>query len=150
MRIDYHYTVTTANLSERPRGFFDAAGVLLSQLCLLHCFLLPAVLAVLPSLDFHSLPGGAALHFGILLLSTPTAIYALLSGRRYHRLARPLIYGVSGLALLWFATTLEYSHAHILSHAWGHRVGALGSLLLFAAHVSNWRAVRRTSCGCVH
>ncbi len=134
----------------RPRGVVDAVGVFLSQLCLLHCFLLPALLAVLPSLDLHALPGGEAIHFGILLLSTPTALYALLSGRRYHHLTKPLVYGIVGLALLWLGTTLEHSH-HSLLHSGAHFTGACGSMFLLVAHLTNWRAVRQTgSCACPH
>lgn len=140
--------MSSASSSARPRGVVDAVGVFLSQLCLLHCFLLPALLAVLPSLDFHSLPGGEAIHFGILLLSTPTALYALLSGRRYHHLTKPLIWGAVGLTLLWLGTTLEHSH-QTMGHAQAHLIGACGSLFLFIAHLANWRAVRKAnSCAC--
>lgn len=149
MIIDYQYSVSSVSQSARPHGAIDAVGVFLSQLCLLHCFLLPAVLALLPSLDFHSLPGGEAIHFGILLLSTPTAIYALLSGRRFHHLTKPLVFGVVGLSLLWAGTALD--HSHVLPHSWTHFVAAVGSLFLFAAHVTNWRAVKASkSCACSH
>lgn len=148
--INYQYTVSSAQTSARPRGAVDAAGVFLSQLCLLHCFLLPALLAVLPSLDFHSLPGGEAIHFGILTLSTPTAIYALLVGRRYHHLNRPMLLGIVGLALLWLGTALEHGH-HGASHFEAHLMGACGSFFLLAAHLTNWRASRKThSCPCPH
>lgn len=149
MIIDYQYSVSSASHQARPNSAIDAVGVFLSQLCLLHCFLLPAVLALLPSLDFHSLPGGEAIHFGILLLSTPTAIYALLSGRRFHHLNRPLTFGVVGLFLLWVGTALD--HSHTLPHSWTHLVAAVGSLFLFAAHVTNWRAAKALkSCSCPH
>ena len=135
----------------QPRGFADALGVFLSQLCLAHCFLLPAVLAVL-SLDLHAIPGGEALHFGILVLSTPTAIYALLSGKRYHSQSWPLSLGVVGLSLLWVGSALDYSHA-VLSHPASHGVAALGSAVLIWAHIANRRAVKlagATGCDCGH
>lgn len=145
--------MTDATAKLRPRGFADGLGVFLSQLCLAHCFLLPAVLAVLPSLDFHAVPGGEALHFAILLLATPTAIYALLSGYRFHRGPFPLALGVLGLGSLWAGSALEASHA-LVSHSTAHWIGALGSGFLIIAHLANRRQVTRASravgCGCSH
>ena len=153
--IDYQYSMTAVTQDIRPRGFADALGVFLSQLCLAHCFLLPAILAVLPSMDFHSIPGGEALHFGILLLSTPTAIYALLSGARYHGRRLPLALGVVGLSLLWAGSAFDLWHT-LLSHGTAHAIGAAGSAFLVGAHLANRRAVKAAShdeaagCGCGH
>lgn len=150
--MDYQYTVTAAADNIRPKGFFDGLGVFLSQVCLAHCFLLPAVLAVLPSIDVHSLPGGEVLHFALLLLSTPTSIYALLSGRRYHGRSLPLQLGVLGLAALWGGSTLDFSHL-ILSHGAAHGISALGSVILIGAHIANRRATKAAAaspCGCGH
>lgn len=137
----------------RPRGFADGLGVFLSQLCLAHCFLLPALLVVLPSLDFHAIPGGEALHFGLLLLATPTAIYALLSGYRFHRRMTPLLLGVIGLSFLWSGSALEAWHA-VVSHHTAHAIGACGSAVLVFAHLANRWQVRRAdadaNCGCGH
>jgi hypothetical protein len=149
--MNYHYTMTDANQDLRPRGFADGLGVFLSQLCLAHCFLLPALLAVLPSLDFHSIPGGEALHFAILLLATPTAIYALLTGYRFHGRALPMGLGALGLGLLWVGSTLEAWHL-LMSHSHAHWVGALGSAILILAHLANRRCVKGAQghCDCGH
>lgn len=120
---------------KKPRGFADILGVFLSQLCLAHCFLLPLVLALL-SVDLHSVPGGEALHFGVLLLSTPTAFYALSAGRRFHGRERPIILGALGLVFLWVGSTLDLAHLW-LPHSLAHSLGALGSLLLIGAHLDN-------------
>jgi hypothetical protein len=112
---------------------------------------LPAVLAVLPSLDFHSIPGGEALHFAVLLLATPTAIYALLTGYRFHRRSAPLWAGILGLAVLWTGSTLEAAHA-VVSHSTAHWIGAAGSAVLIGAHLANRLQVKRAdaNCGCGH
>lgn len=131
----------------RPKGFADGLGVFLSQLCLAHCFLLPAVLAVLPSLDFHAVPGAEALHFTLLLLATPTAIYALLTGYRFHRRAGVLVLGVVGLSLLWLGSALEAWHL-VISHSEAHLLSAFGSAVVILAHLVNRWQVRRTVDGC--
>jgi hypothetical protein len=93
------------------------------------------------------------MHFAILLLSTPTAIYALLSGRRYHGQTRPLSLGVIGLAALWIGSTLDVSH-HLLSHSAAHGISAMGSAVLIWAHLANRRAVKAaastSACNCGH
>ena len=139
-----------ATVDIRPRGFADGFGVLLSQICLIHCFLLPAVLAVLPSVNLHAIPGGEALHFAILLLATPTAIYALLSGYRFHGMIHPALLGVIGLTLLWTGSALDVSHLWV-SHMVAHTVAAAGSAVLVLAHLTNrWLVKRADGCGCGH
>lgn len=141
-------TDTSADI--RPRGFADGFGVLLSQICLVHCFLLPAVLAVLPSADLHDIPGGEALHFGILLMATPTAIYALLTGFRYHEKIHPVALGALGLALLWIGSALDVSHL-LVAHTAAHTIAAAGSAVLVLAHATNrWQVKRADGCGCGH
>lgn len=142
--------MTDASPDIRPRGFADGFGVLLSQICLIHCFLLPALLAVLPSVNLHAIPGGEALHFGILLLATPTAIYALLTGFRFHEKMHPVVLGALGLALLWIGAALDVSHA-LLNHSAAHTIAAAGSILLVLAHMTNrWQVRRSDGCGCGH
>lgn len=120
----------------RPRGFADALGVFLSQLCLAHCFLLPALLLVIPSLDLHDLPGAGVMHFVLLLLATPTALYALLTGYRFHQRMAALHLGGLGLLLLWLGSAAETWH-WLLSHSVAHGLGAVGSLFVIAAHLVN-------------
>lgn len=143
--------MSDAHANVRPKGFADGLGVFLSHLCLAHCFLLPAVLAVLPSLDFHSIPGGEAIHFAILLLATPTAIYALLSGYRYHHKSLPLVFGAVGLSFLWLGSALEFWHCAV-SHHTAHSLGGFGSVVLVGAHLANRWHVKRSvgHCGCGH
>lgn len=135
------------NRTIRPKAFLDGLGIFLSQLCLLHCLLLPVALALLPNLDFHSLPAAEALHFLILLLATPTAVYALLSGFKYHRRVLPPGLGGLGLALLWLSTALEHQHL-LLSHSHAHYLGILGSGILISAHLSNRWHVKESGAPC--
>jgi hypothetical protein len=104
-------------------------------------------------MDIHSLPGGEALHFGILLLSTPTAVYALLSGVRFHTRSWPLVLGIIGLGFLWTGSALD-SWRSLVTHSTAHSLGAFGSAVLIWAHVANRRAVKAAAsamaCGCGH
>jgi hypothetical protein len=112
--------------------------------------LLPLILAALPGLDVHSLPGGDVLHYIILLLATPTAVYALLTGYRFHRQTKAVWLGGLGLTVLWLGTALEASH-HPAVHSMAHGVGAFGSVLLVCGHIVNWRARRSlVSSDCCH
>lgn len=149
--MNYQYKMRAAHPETPPKAFADGLGVFLSQLCLAHCFLLPAVLAVLPSLDFHSIPGGEAVHFAVLLMATPTAIYALLTGYRFHGLRLPLGLGALGLGLLWLGSALEAWHL-LADHDHAHWIGALGSAILVAAHLANRWYVKRSDghCDCGH
>lgn len=128
----------------RRKGLVDTFGVFLSQLCLAHCFLLPAILAFLPSLDLHQIPGGEILHVVILLLATPTAIYAFLTGKRFHGRNAPLVIGTVGLLTLWLGTALDLGHTHAVAHG----VGAFGSFLLICGHIVNRRASKAVESGC--
>lgn len=146
----YQYNAVYAiDQPNRPRGLADVLGVFLSQLCLAHCFLLPIVLAVL-SIDLHSIPGGEALHFVILILSTPTAIYALAVGRKFHGKIRPVAVGGIGLGLLWLGSTFDLAH-FLMPHTIAHGIGALGSLGLIFAHLDNRHLARTlTPCSLYH
>lgn len=115
----------------------DKFGILLSQLCLVHCLALPALLALLPSQRLEFLDGGESLHTAILVLASPTAIFALLSGRRVHQKNFPLVLGLLGLGFLWAEPLLE---TLFRVEPWLHRVGGLGSLLLLVGHLANLKS----------
>ncbi|WP_240320868.1 MerC domain-containing protein [Sphingomonas crusticola] len=105
--------------------------------CLIHCLVLPLLIAVLPVLS-SVLPIPEHFHLIALALAIPATAGALFAGYRRHRLAGPLIAGTIGLALLalaaihWGETPLEMP------------VTVLGSIAIAIAHLTNWR-FRRAS-----
>jgi hypothetical protein len=83
--------------SSRQRALFDKIAVGLSGLCLLHCLLLPFVVAILPFLgqfdDDH-------LHAEMLIFVVPVSVIALFVGYRRHGQINVIVSGVTGLMIL--------------------------------------------------
>ncbi|MHA6720111.1 MerC domain-containing protein [Sphingomonas sp. RS6] len=124
----------------RRVDWIERAAVGMSTLCLVHCLALPVLLALLPGVSaWLHLP--ADLHRWLLMFAIPSSSFALLSGCRVHRSAGPLLTGIAGLSLMALAALLLEGTAREVP------VSVAGSLLLVAAHVSNWRA-RHRQCGC--
>lgn len=104
--------------------------------CLAHCAALPLVIAALPALA-TVMPVPETVHLAALALAVPTTLFALVSGYRLHGRALPVVAGVAGLALLALGAI-----------AWGRTaaeapVTIVGSLVIAAAHIGNWRWRRR-------
>lgn len=123
----------------------DIAGAVLSQLCLVHCLLLPVLLAVLPSLSPPDFLGGEAFHLAVLLLATPVALFAFQQGYQRHACSKPAVFGVAALSVLWLVFCLEESIPHDLVAAFNVMAG----LLMASAHWQNW-SLSRESCVCHH
>ena len=136
----------TASTSATPRlGGLDLAGVILSGVCLVHCTLLPAALALLPFLgmQFHA---DERLHVLVTLLVVPVALFALVTGFRRHRLLWVLLLGMAGLAIILGAPVVAEPLGHVLEGV----VTAVGGLALIAAHVANWRTLHWHGTCCAH
>ena len=114
----------------------DTSGSVLSLLCAAHCLLLPALIALLPSLSLKWLMQGWV-HILLLGLVFPVATFALVRGYQNHKQQWILYTGGAGLLLLLVAVL------------WGHALHAeaaltlVGSLLLVASHFGNFRACRK-------
>ena len=119
----------------------DITGAILSQLCLVHCVLLPVILGFLPtladSLHIHS----EFFHGFVLLLATPLAVFALLQGYRKHRSSRPAVFGATALMILWSAFCLEETLNHDLVASFN----VMGGFMLAYAHWNNW-SLRKHDC----
>ncbi len=115
---------------------WDALGVGLSGLCLVHCLALPLVAIALPMLG--SLSEAPWVHWAFVATATPVTMLAFgpLLARRPAPLLIPGL-GAAGIALLTFGA-LNWPN-----HAWGEGVTLIGALVLSSAHVLNWRRGHR-------
>lgn len=121
---------------------WDRLGIGLSGLCALHCLATPVALALLPlwpSLDaLH-----AWLHPVLALLLVPVTVLAMWGAHRAHRPHRLQAGFAIGLALVLLALPAGHATGWWLETS----LTLVGSALLIAAHVGNWRAAhppRRT------
>ena len=112
--------------------WFDGFAVDASALCLVHCLVLPLLIAALPAVAGR-LDLGEGFHFGVLAFAVPTSAFALVEGWRRHRAVAPLFAGIAGLVLL--AAGLAFEEWAAVETG----VTVAGSLLLAGAHVANWR-----------
>ena len=121
----------------------DIAGVILSQLCLVHCLLLPVLVGALPSLSHSDHLGGELFHLTVLCLATPVAAFALLQGYRKHRNSRPAVFGTAALLILWAVFGVEETINHDLVAAFN----VMGGLMMAYAHWQNW-TLSKSYCRC--
>jgi hypothetical protein len=115
----------------------ESMAIAAAAACLAHCVALPVLVAALPALT-SVIPIPTSFHIAALIFAVPTTLFALWIGYRHHRRAFPLIAGLAGLALLMIAVV-------VYERTPGEApVTMAGSLLIVAAHLSNWRLRRQT------
>lgn len=124
----------------------DITGVVLSQLCLVHCLLLPVLLGFLPSLAILDHGSGELFHAGLLILATPVTVFALLQGYRRHRNRSPILLGTVGLCLLWSILVAESS----LGHDFASVANVMAGALVASAHWYNWSLTRSNDNPCAN
>ncbi len=126
--------------SDRIEGLLDGFAVCASAACMVHCLVLPLVLAALPAFA-ERIGAGEWFHAAALMVALPTSALALIGGWRRHRAFGPVVVGAVGLALM--GAGLVFANLHAIETG----VTVAGSLCLAAAHVANWRR-RGFECGC--
>lgn len=126
------------SLKNRLDDGLDGFAVCASFACMVHCLLLPVLLALLPALTARIDPG-PHFHAIVLALAMPTSAFALLSGWRRHGRPVPLALGVLGLSCM--AAGLALGEEGLAETA----ATVAGGLMLAAAHLGNWR-YRRLAC----
>jgi hypothetical protein len=126
------------------RQFFDQVAIALSALCIVHCLVVPIVVAVLP-IALVSFGGTGHFHALMLWLVVPTSVAGIGLGLRVHRRFAIVLLGLFGLATL------------VIVALWGHGawsapvetvVSVAGSLVLATGHLLNFREVRRLHRHC--
>jgi hypothetical protein len=102
-------TSPTRRKTPRPAPL-DAAAIGASFVCLVHCLLLPLVMAALPAIS-HFLQPPEALHVAAFLIAVPVSALAMLRGHRRHGLHLPAVIGGLGLILIGTGARQE-AHGH--------------------------------------
>lgn len=123
--------------SSRRKAWLDKVAVALSGLCLLHCLLLPFVVAVLPFLGQF---GDDHFHRELLLFVVPVSVVALTAGYRRHRHKEVLVLGIVGLLVLGVGGT----YVHDAYGALADRImTVVGSMILAVTHYRNFRFAKK-------
>jgi hypothetical protein len=122
-------------MNVRQSSLLDRLGATGSLLCAIHCALLPALIALLPSLGIAAwLDDG--FERGFVAFATLLGLFTLVWGYRRHRAVRALWLLLPGLGILWLAIGYEPLHHAVVPHAIAM---TLGGTLVGLAHLANLR-----------
>jgi hypothetical protein len=128
--------------TQKNRDWLDGAAVALSGLCLLHCLLLPLVVAGVPFLAQYA---ETHLHYQVLIAVIPLSVIALALGYRRHRDWRIVLAGAAGMTLLVIGATVAHTQLGIAADRF---FTVIGSLILAAAHFFNSYCKKLSSSSC--
>ncbi len=123
--------------SAKTTFWLDSAAVLLSALCLVHCLLLPLIIAGLPLFAQFS---EGHLHAQMLVVVVPLSVVALGIGFRGHRNRSIIASGATGLMLLIIGATLAHGYLGIFAD---RLFTIAGAFVLATAHYHNTVLTRR-------
>ena len=119
---------------------WDLVGIFVSGLCLIHCLLLPFILAALPSMALRHTP--EIFHFGVAVVAVPAGVFAFLPGfLRHRKLWVPLV-GMLGLVLLVTASVYHEEFNANLDRV----ITTMGGVMLVTAHLKNRRLCQSECC----
>ncbi|MBQ7567763.1 MerC domain-containing protein [bacterium] len=138
-------SVQAAINDDRPaplRGL-DMVGVALSTACLIHCTILPLVLALLPMFGSH-FHLDEKWHWILTGVIVPVALLALLTGWKRHHRDIVLRLGIISLIMILGAPVCH----DFFGHAFEECVATAGSFILISAHIINHKTLRRAGQGC--
>jgi hypothetical protein len=122
-------------MNARPPSLLDRLGATGSLLCAIHCALLPALIALLPSLGIAAWMDDG-FERGFVGFATLLGLFTIVWGYRRHRAVRALWLLLPGLAALWLGTGYEPLHHSVVAHAIAM---TLGGTLVGMAHLANLR-----------
>ena len=119
--------------------YFDRVAIALSAICIVHCLVVPLLVALLP---LAAVALGEAGHFhGLMLwLVIPSSFIGFYLGYREHSRAGFGMLGAVGLGLITVAALLGHGQWTSWLEA---SISLLGSLILVRAHWINFQEVRR-------
>ena len=130
-------TLPTRRQVSRPAPL-DAAAIGASLVCLVHCLLLPILMALMPAIS-HVVQPPESIHVAVFLLAVPISAIAMLRGHRRHGLRLPAIMGALGLI---FIGTGAAGGVWALTET---GLTVAGSAMLAIGHAANWRLKARKS-----
>jgi hypothetical protein len=123
--------------SSTQRALLDKIAVGLSGICLLHCLLLPFVLAILPFLgqfdDDH-------MHKEMLIFVIPVSVIALTVGFRRHGHAGVIVSGAAGLLILVLGALIVHDLYGVMAD---RATTVAGSIVLAFTHYQNFRLAKK-------
>lgn len=118
----------------------DKAAIGLSLLCVGHCFAVPLVLVLFPSVAAMQLDT-EAFHLWMIVAVIPISLYALSIGCKKHRRFQLLAFGGVGLTFLVMAVALE----EVLLGEMGEKIfTSIGAGLIAFGHYRNFGLCQRT------
>ncbi len=121
----------------------DMLGVALSTACLIHCTLLPLILALLPMFGSH-FQLDEKWHWIITGLIVPVALIALLTGWKRHHRNIVLKLGAVSLIMILGAPFCHGLAGHVVEEC----IATAGGLILISAHIINHKTLHRLGCQC--
>jgi len=124
------------NRVSSQHGIFDQVSIALSGLCLVHCLLLPVIIAALPLLNQFN---ASHFHMQMLLVVIPVSLFAFALGFKRHHNQRIIACGIAGIALLAVGGTVAHANYGLVADT---LMTIAGSLLLATAHYFNNRLTR--------
>lgn len=123
--------------SSRQRALYDKIAVGLSGLCLLHCLLLPFLVALLPFLGQFD---GDHLHAELLIFVIPVSVIALAVGYRRHGQISIIISGATGLIILIIGALVVHDLYGLIAD---RMMTVTGSFILAFTHYRNFRLAKK-------
>jgi hypothetical protein len=123
--------------SSRQRALYDKIAVGLSGLCLLHCLLLPFLVALLPFLGEFD---GDHLHTELLFFVIPVSVIALAIGFRRHGRISIIVSGTVGLVVLILGALVVHDLYGLLAD---RMMTVTGSFILAFTHYRNFRFAKK-------
>lgn len=136
-----HAVHAKETMLSRVVGFMDIAGVFASTLCMIHCLLLPIVIAVMPFVA-KPLMQHDWVHVGLAGFVLTFCLIAYIPGYLQHRDKRLIYVGVAGLTLVFFAT--------FVARAWGEITEAViitaGNTVIIFGHMLNRKKLAHLKC----
>jgi hypothetical protein len=127
---------------KRIQKRLDQIAITFSGLCTIHCLLTPVLFIFFPILSSTFVPD-EDFHYLLLWFVLPVSLFALLLGYFRRRDKVAFLLGVIGLSQLSVAVILGDVFFNELSEV---VVTSLGSLILIAGHIRNYRLCRCDEC----
>jgi hypothetical protein len=122
-------------------GFSDKIAISLSILCVIHCLVVPLLIAFLPSMILLQ---QEAFHLWMVILVVPISIYALTLGCKKHKKLSIVTLGMVGLICLLSAVFFGESH---IGETGEKLITIIGALLVSISHYQNFNQCKKSHDG---